>query len=117
MQGGNRLAHEFFDLDQSDSYFAPDKLAGIIETTPTRANHVSLAVVLGAIVGSTSVNTWRHPHATAAAYFTQLAAWGYPLSDVEQIVLDTHTDHPQTIDAVEAETDGPAGDEDDVIDE
>ncbi len=86
-QNGNVLAHEFFDVERS-GYYSPDKLAAIIEATPTKAVHVSLAVVLGAIEGGTSVNTWRNPDRAAAAYFAQIAAWGYPLSEVEQIVID-----------------------------
>ncbi len=92
VQNGNRLAHEFFDLDGGESYCAPDRLAGIVEATPTKANHVSLAVVLGAIEGGTSVQTWRTPDRDSGAYFTQLAAWGYPLSEVEQIVIDKHAE-------------------------
>jgi len=92
VQNGNMLAHEFFDLDRGSSYYAPDKLAGIVEATPTKANHVSLAVVLGAIEGGTSVQTWRSPDRDAAAYFAQIAAWGYPLSEVEQIVIDKHAE-------------------------
>ena len=37
---------------------------------------------------STGKHTWRNPGRDAFAYFTQLAAWGYPLSNVEQIVAD-----------------------------
>ena len=92
VQNGNTLAHEFFNVDRGSSYYAPDKLAGIVEATPTKANHVSLAVVLGAIEGGTSVQTWRSPDRDAAAYFAQIAAWGYPLSEVEQLVIDKHAE-------------------------
>ncbi|MGN6762238.1 MAG: hypothetical protein ACTHJI_13040 [Leifsonia sp.] len=42
-------------------------------------------------VGETQIErpneaTWRTPSPTDADYFTQLTAWGYSLSDVEQIV-------------------------------
>jgi ParB family chromosome partitioning protein len=47
--------------------------------------------VLGGIESSTSKNTWRHPEATYARYFEQIAAWGYGLSEVEQIVIDAKT--------------------------
>lgn len=36
----------------------------------------------------TSKQTWRHPSSTDEAYFTQLAGWGYSLSEVEQIVTN-----------------------------
>jgi ParB family chromosome partitioning protein len=61
----------------------------IADSQPARAGHVTLAVVLGAIEASTGKHTWRQPNRTARAYFTQIAAWGYPLSEVEQIVVGT----------------------------
>lgn len=109
VHNGNKLAHEFFDLDRGDSYCAPDKLAGIVETTPTKANHVSLAVVLGAIEGGTSVQTWRSPDRDSAAYFTQIGAWGYPLSEVEQIVIDKHAELQQAWAAQRAADEAPSG--------
>ena len=51
-----------------------DKLAAIIEHTPTKAQHVSLAVWLGGSQASTSKTMWRHPEAIYAHHFTQLAA-------------------------------------------
>jgi len=45
-----------------------------------------LAVAVGAFESVTSKQTWRSPSTTDAAYFTQLAAWGYSLSEVERIV-------------------------------
>jgi ParB family chromosome partitioning protein len=44
--------------------------------------------VLAGMEASTSKNTWRYPDSTKSAYFTQLASWGYSLSEVEQIVVD-----------------------------
>ncbi|MDP3208151.1 MAG: hypothetical protein Q8M65_03295, partial [Rhodoglobus sp.] len=32
-------------------------------------------------------HTWRQPSRTDRTYFAQIAAWGYPLSEVEQIVV------------------------------
>ena len=37
---------------------------------------------------ATGTYTWRNPSSTAVRYFSQIAAWGYPLSEVEQIVVD-----------------------------
>ena len=51
-----------------------DKLAALVEHTPTKAQHVSLAVVLGGSQASTSKTTWRHPEAIYAHHFKQLAA-------------------------------------------
>lgn len=82
---GNTLAHELLGIEQA-GYGNPDKLAAIIEQTPAKAGHVALAIVLGGIESHTSKQTWRYPAAVDAAYFAQLAAWGYGLSEVEQIV-------------------------------
>ena len=51
-----------------------DKHAAIIKHTPTKAQHVSLAVGLGGSQASTSTTTWRHPEVIYAHHFKQLAA-------------------------------------------
>ena len=60
-----------------------------MEHSPTKAQHVRLTIVLAGIEDSTSKETWRYPDAHNARYFEQLAAWGYNLSEVEQIVINT----------------------------
>ena len=50
---------------------------------------MTLAIVLAGTEASTGKHTWRQPSRTARAYFARIAAWGYPLSDVEQIVVGT----------------------------
>ena len=87
---GNTLAHTLLGIERG-GYWDADKLAAIIEHSPAKAQHVSLAVVLGGIEASTSKNTWRHPEALYARYFKQLAAWGYGLSEVEHIVTTVAT--------------------------
>jgi ParB family chromosome partitioning protein len=87
---GNELAHQLLGLDPS-SYFEADKLAALVEQTPAKALHVALAVTLGACESVTSKQTWRSPSPTDADYFSQLAAWGYSLSDVERIVISEST--------------------------
>jgi ParB family chromosome partitioning protein len=82
---GNELAHSLLGLEPS-GYFEADKLAALIEQTPAKAQHIALAIVLGACESVTSKQTWRSPSPTDTAYFTQLASWGYGLSDVEQII-------------------------------
>ncbi|MBB2969260.1 ParB N-terminal domain-containing protein [Leifsonia aquatica] len=84
---GNELAHRLLGLEPS-GYFETDKLAALIAQTPAKAQHVALAVVLGACESVTSKQTWRYPSPTDAAYFAQLEAWGYGLSEVEQIVTE-----------------------------
>jgi len=97
---GNELAHQLLGVEPS-GYFAADKLVALLEQTPGKAQHVTLAIVLGACESVTSKQTWRTPSPTDAAYFTQLAAWGYPLSDVERIV--TGIDDPTAADKGESE--------------
>ncbi|MGV8883566.1 MAG: ParB/RepB/Spo0J family partition protein [Rhodoglobus sp.] len=84
---GNQLAHEVMGLERG-GYYDRDKLAGIVEASPTRAQHVSLAVVLGGIESSMSKATWRNPGTRDALYLNQIAAWGYSLSEVEQIITE-----------------------------
>ncbi|WP_091478796.1 hypothetical protein [Microbacterium azadirachtae] len=95
---GNELAHQLLGLEPS-SYLEADKLAALIEHTPAKAQHVALAVVLGACESVTSKESWRYPTATDAAYLTQLAAWGYSLSDVEQIVTGATLAEPTDAEA------------------
>jgi ParB family chromosome partitioning protein len=90
-QGGNELAHDLLGIERP-GYFDTDKLDALIEQTPAKAQQVTLAIVLGACESVTSKQTWRAPSPTDAAYFTQLAAWGYPLSDVERIVTGDASD-------------------------
>jgi ParB family transcriptional regulator, chromosome partitioning protein len=87
LSGGNRLAATLLSLDAQDSEWGQSPIDPIAESQPARAGHVALAVVLGALEASTGKHTWRQPSRTARAYFAQIAGWGYPLSDVEQIVL------------------------------
>ena len=72
---GNDLAHTLLGIERGD-YWDTDKLDAYLERSPTKPQHVSLAVVRGGIESSTSKNTWRYPDPTKAAYLAQLAAWG-----------------------------------------
>ncbi|MEV8241987.1 ParB/RepB/Spo0J family partition protein [Microbacterium testaceum] len=114
---GNPLAHTLLGVERG-GYFEADKLASIVEATPGKAQHVSLAVVLGAVEATTGKHTWRNPGTLDAAYLTQLTAWGYTLSEVEQIVIDTVEARRQSGDAAsDADTDDTADDLDDDQDE
>ena len=57
------------------------------KATPARATMLTLGLLLGGLEASLSRGTWRDPAAAHRAYFTALQSWGYPLSDVEQLVL------------------------------
>jgi ParB family chromosome partitioning protein len=84
---GNRLAATLLGLDAQESEWGNSPIDPIAATQPARAGHVAVAVVLGAIEDSSGRHTWRNPGQDAIAYFEQIAAWGYPLSEVEQIVI------------------------------
>jgi ParB family chromosome partitioning protein len=85
---GNPLAHTLLGIEPG-GYWDSDRLAALVEQSPAKALHVALAVVLGAAESVTSKQTWRTPSPTDRAYLTQIAAWGYTLSDVEQLVTTT----------------------------
>ncbi|SDU77111.1 ParB/RepB/Spo0J family partition protein [Jiangella alkaliphila] len=61
-------------------------LTDLVSKTPSKAGHVILAIALGAMEDATSRYTWRNPTPADRDYLNQLTAWGYTLSDVEQIV-------------------------------
>jgi ParB family chromosome partitioning protein len=107
---GNRLAATLLGFEPQDSEWGPSPIDPIPASQPGRAGHVALAVVLGAIEASTGRTTWRNPGKTAVGYFEQIAAWGYPLSEVEQIVIGITADEAATgsnADADEDEADQP----------
>ena len=85
---GNDLAHVFLNVERGD-YWSKDKLSTLLEQSPNKAQHITLAIILGGIEDCTSRETWRRPNNTAAMYFSQLAVWGYALSDVELIVANS----------------------------
>jgi ParB family chromosome partitioning protein len=57
------------------------------KVSPARATMLTLGLLLGGLESTVTRSTWRHATASQQAYFTALQRWGYPLSDVEQLVL------------------------------
>lgn len=88
----NGLAGTFLGLPERESWWEPSPLDGLAESQPGKAGHVTLAVVLASIESTTSKTTWQRPDASVRTYFAQIAAWGYPLSEVEQIVAGNDDD-------------------------
>ncbi|MWJ05189.1 ParB/RepB/Spo0J family partition protein [Clavibacter michiganensis] len=88
VQEGSPLAHEFLGVARERGYYS-DALGQYAAATPTKAQHVALAVVLGGIEASLSRESWRSAQPEVAEYLRQLAAWGYPLSEVEQLIVNT----------------------------
>jgi ParB family chromosome partitioning protein len=48
---------------------------------------ITLALVLGVFETTLGVHTWRSSNAAARRYLTQISAWGYELSEIEQSVI------------------------------
>ena len=94
MEHGHYLACELLGQTDSTAHQAhwygkgPARLAELINAAPPgRATMITLAMLLGSLEDSTSRSTWRSPDQPACDYFTALRTWGYPLSEVEQLVL------------------------------
>ncbi|PPG89006.1 chromosome partitioning protein [Rathayibacter sp. AY1F3] len=90
MSNGSDLAHTLLGIDRPSGY-RTDALAALVEANPAKARLVALAVVLGGQEANTSKESWRRGDERAAAHFRQLAAWGYALSPVEQVVTGEST--------------------------
>jgi ParB family chromosome partitioning protein len=62
-----------------------------------------VGLLLGGLESTVTRDAWRRPTAAHRAYSTALRDWGYPLSEVEQLVLqatpDADTDANDTADA------------------
>jgi ParB family chromosome partitioning protein len=77
--------------------------------TRARAEMLSLIMLLAAIEDTTDRRrTWETPTREQRDYFAQLAAWGYPLEAVEQLVLGD-SQPAASSPAIEAATDTQVG--------
>lgn len=94
-------------LGIDESGWEPEVMGGYIEQHPTKGTHVALAVVIAGFENTADRNWWRYPDEHSRGYLTQLAAWGYPLSHVEQLAAgiqpDTNTDKADVADQSDAE--------------
>jgi ParB family transcriptional regulator, chromosome partitioning protein len=102
-------------LGIEESGWEPEAMGAWVEQHPTKGMHVALAVVIAGFENTADRNWWRYPDEHSRGYLTQLAAWGYPLSRVEQLAAGIQpatyqpaTDQPNT----DAEDAGPEGGED-----
>lgn len=96
---GHDMASTLLGLNIERHYGKPHPVAAMTQTTPTKAGHALLALALGALEADTDKNSWRNPNEATRRYLTQLAAWGYTLSDVEALITDPDTAHPTDEDA------------------
>ncbi len=84
-----------------------------ITKQPARIPMVLLAMTIAAHEEATGTHTWRNPGMEMHDYFTALSEWGYPLSDVENIVIGIDPDTAESDardDADAAESDAQASD-------
>ncbi|QZQ53722.1 hypothetical protein KZI27_00330 (plasmid) [Curtobacterium sp. TC1] len=78
-----------------------DTLSQWVEEHPTKGLHLSLAVVFAGFENTANREWWRTPDAESRGYLNQLAAWGYPLSPVEQLAAGIQPD-PDQVDGEDA---------------
>lgn len=75
-------------------------------STADQALMMTIAVLVGAfeeaLEGNTGLNTWRRPSPEDRLYFAALKDWGYVLSTVERLVLDSCADADQSADEIAA---------------
>ena len=57
-----------------------------------RAQMITLALVLGAHEADLGVHTWRSRNRAAERYLSQISAWGYELSQIEQSAIKDDSD-------------------------
>lgn len=87
----NALSHYGSDsnlpqfLGLGETHYGRRDAGKIVETTPTRAGQVNLAIALAAHEANiTDVHSWRGNSSSAAVYLPMLEKWGYKLSPVER---------------------------------
>ncbi|MCE0459406.1 ParB/RepB/Spo0J family partition protein [Curtobacterium flaccumfaciens] len=91
-------------LGIEESGWEPEVMGAWVEQHPTKGMHVALAVVIAGFENTADRNWWRYPDEHSRGYLNQLAAWGYPLSHVEQVAagIQPATEQPDT-DGADAE--------------
>jgi ParB family chromosome partitioning protein len=85
LAAGNSFAGELLGLVKPDARWSASPLDEYAEQTG-KHTHVTLAVVIAGMELALGRHTWRNPDSRAAAYLAQIEAWGYALSEVEQVV-------------------------------
>jgi ParB family chromosome partitioning protein len=89
MESNHPLACELLGLGKAPAPYtgASNPIDAAVETAkPARLTMITLGLLLAALEGGTSRNSWRSPSGETKRYFTVLQAWGYPLAPVEQLV-------------------------------
>ncbi|MGH3985533.1 MAG: hypothetical protein ACRDST_23335 [Pseudonocardiaceae bacterium] len=69
---------------------------------------LTVAMLIAALEQGTDRRAWRSPTADQLAYFHQLRSWGYPLSDVEMLILTAGAPDPAEAGTDESDPDQQA---------
>jgi ParB family chromosome partitioning protein len=67
-----------------------------VAKTSARPEFALLALICAGYEKNIQKDSWRSAGQVHNAYLTQLVAWGYKASEVEQIILDKHTTTEET---------------------
>jgi ParB family chromosome partitioning protein len=114
LERGNATAAALVGVEgvESSSYYGPNAFDGWAQEHPTKPLHAALAVVLGSYEEGMHENAWESGDRASAAYLTRLAAWGYGLSEVEQMLIDNAAQRTAAVEAMQADQHAAAeGDE------
>lgn len=82
---GHRIAPELLGLAEKET--PKEAVAKLPATGDSRAVVILLGMVLAAIETRTSKDAWRAPQDITKSYLRFLEENGYPLSDIEQVIL------------------------------
>lgn len=104
MQEGHTYLHTLLGTEVPKLTSGRTLVGKLGKANANQATMLQLAAVLAAYEDSTGVHTWRNTTGGDRRYFAALAEWGYTLSPVERIVLDTRVLGVADADAVS----GPA---------
>ena len=86
-KGHHRFARELLGVDDTNALNEAMTVA-----SDARAQMIALALVLGAHEAQLHVGTWRWCPYWQSRYLSQLAAWGYEVSEIEQLAIDDGAD-------------------------
>lgn len=91
---GHALACELLGMhapqldDPDEGFMSQDLLSATRSATAARGTVLTLAIVLAAQERTLTHQTWRHHTRSAAPYLRGLQTWGYPLSPIEELMID-----------------------------
>ncbi len=96
-------------LNETGDFYPRAAAARLVESTPTKAGHVTLTVALAAREArAEDVEGWRHPTTEVGSFLLMLESWGYKLSPVERIAAgypEDTADHSGEPDATASASD------------